>query len=71
MLKRVVRHAVIGVALVAVAGIATANTFGYVGAPTGTAHVELLDGRPVLRGDLGEIVVSVKRLTHESALTRG
>ena len=66
MLKRVARHAIVGAVLATVAGIATANSLGYVGAPAGTGEITYLETRPVLRGDLGEIVVSGTRLATEA-----
>jgi hypothetical protein len=60
MLKKMARHAVVGIALVAVGGVATAGSLGFLATKNGRAEVELLDGRPVLSGDLGEIVVVAK-----------
>jgi hypothetical protein len=68
MLQRVARHAVVGAVLATVAGIATANSLGYVGAPTGRGEIAYLETRPVLRGDLGEIVVSGTRMVAEADL---
>lgn len=63
MLKRVVRHAIVGVTLATVAGIATASSLGYVGQPTPGMDIAYLETIPVLQGDLGEVViVSPRRL---------
>jgi hypothetical protein len=62
MLKRMARHAVVGAVLATVAGIAAASSLGYVGAPTGSGEITYLETQPVLRGDLGEIVVTGMRL---------
>ncbi len=61
MSKSMVRHVAVGAALAATWGIATAHSLGYVGAPDGTAEIEYLETRPVLRGDLGEVVVVATR----------
>jgi hypothetical protein len=60
MLRKMARHAVVGIALVTVGSVATASSLGLLTGRTGRAEVELLDGRPVLSGDLGEIVVVAK-----------
>jgi hypothetical protein len=57
MLKKLARHTVVGVALVAAGGVAMANTLGYLDARSGSGEIEYLDTRPVVIGDLGEIVV--------------
>lgn len=61
MLKRVARHAIVGVTLAAVAGIATASSLGYVGQPTPSVEIAYLETMPVLHGDLGEVVIVAKR----------
>jgi hypothetical protein len=61
MLKRVVRHAIVGVTLATVAGIATASSLGYVGQPTPGHEIVYLETIPVLYGDLGEVVIISKR----------
>jgi hypothetical protein len=57
MLQKLARHTIVGVALVAVGGVAMASSLGYLDARTGSGEIEYLDTRPVLIGDLGEIVV--------------
>jgi hypothetical protein len=57
MLGTMMRHTVVGATLAAVGGLAMASSLGYVGARTGHAEIEYLETRPVLTGDLGEIVV--------------
>lgn len=57
MFKRMVRHSVVGVALAAVAGVATAGALGFVNAPHGSGEIEYLETMPVLKGDLGEVTV--------------
>lgn len=64
MLRTMMRHTVVGVTLAAAGGIAMASSLGYVGARSGHAEIEYLETRPVLTGDLGEIVV---RATSERA----
>lgn len=61
MLKRVARHAVVGGTLAAVAGIATANSLGYVGQPTTGVEIAYLETVPVVHGELGEVVIVTKR----------
>jgi hypothetical protein len=60
MLKKLARHTVVGVVLVAAGGVAMANSFGYLDARSGTGEIEYLDTRPVMIGDLGEIVVGAR-----------
>lgn len=57
MLKKLARHTIVSTALIAVGGVAMANTLGYLGTKTGTGEIEYLETQPVLQGDLGEIVV--------------
>ncbi len=66
MLTRFARHAAVGAALAAVAGIAAASTLGAWHTPAGRAYVEILENRPVLSGDLGEVVVVATRETPAS-----
>lgn len=61
MFKRMVRHTVVGVALAAVAGVATAGALGFVNAPEGSGEIEYLETMPVMRGDLGEVTVVASR----------
>jgi hypothetical protein len=61
MFKRMVRHSVVGVALAAVAGVATAGALGFVNAPKGSAEIEFLETMPVMHGDLGEVTVVASR----------
>lgn len=60
MLKKMARHAVVGIALVTVGSVATASSLGFLNARTGSVEIEVLDSGPVLSGDLGEIVVVAK-----------
>jgi hypothetical protein len=60
MLKKLARHTVVGIVLVAAGGVAMANSFGYLDARIGTGEIEYLDTQPVLIGDLGEIVVAAR-----------
>ncbi len=57
MLKKLARHSIVGVALVAAGGVAMANSLGYLDTRNGRGEIEYLDTRPVLVGDLGEVVV--------------
>jgi hypothetical protein len=61
MLKRVARHAIVGVTLATVAGIATASSLGYVAPPETSVHIAYLETMPVLRGDMGEVVITTQR----------
>lgn len=61
MLKRVARHAIVGVTLATVAGMATASSLGYVDPPTPSVEITYLETMPVLRGDLGEVVIVTQR----------
>lgn len=60
MFKRMVRHMVVGTALVAVAGVAAAGALAY-GDRKGTGSIEYLETMPVLQGDMGEVVVTSSR----------
>ena len=60
MLKKIARHSIVGVALAAAGGVAMANSLGYLDTRTGRGEIEYLDTRPVLTGDLGEIVVRAR-----------
>jgi hypothetical protein len=60
MLKKLARHTVVGIVLVAAGGVAMANSFGYLDARIGAGEIEYLDTQPVLIGDLGEIVVAAR-----------
>jgi hypothetical protein len=57
MLKKLARHTVVSVALVAAGGVAMANSLGYLDARHGSGEIEYLETQPVPIGDLGEIVV--------------
>ena len=57
MLKKMARHAVVGIALVTVGSVATASSLGFLNTRTGSVEIQVLDSGPVLSGDLGEIVV--------------
>lgn len=61
MLQRVARHAIVGVTLATVAGIATASSLGYVVPPATSVAIVYLETIPVLRGDMGEVVVTTQR----------
>lgn len=60
MLKKMARHAVVGIALVTVGSVATASSLGFLNTRTGSVEIQVLDSGPVLSGDLGEIVVVAK-----------
>jgi hypothetical protein len=62
MLDSMVRHVAVGAALAVTWGIATAHSLGYVGGPAGNGYIEYMETRPVLRGDLGEVVVTATKL---------
>jgi hypothetical protein len=58
MVKKLARHALVGVLLGAVGGVSMANSLGYLVTRDGRGEIEYLDTRPVLSGDLGEVVVT-------------